>query len=46
MVGVQREEYALHSLRIGGATHMSAGGAAAEVLTRKSRWVGTPSHPM
>ena len=36
--GVQLEEYALHSLRIGGATHLSAGGAAPEVLKREGRW--------
>lgn len=31
-------EYALHSLRIGGATHLSAGGAKPEVLQREGRW--------
>ena len=38
VAGVQPEEYALHSLRIGGATHLSAGGAAPEVLKRDGRW--------
>ena len=32
VAGVQSEEYAPRSLRIGGATHRSAGGAAPEVL--------------
>ena len=32
------EEYALHSLRIGGATHLSAEGATPEVLQREGRW--------
>ena len=36
--GVQPAEYALHSLRIGGATHLSAGGAGPEVLKREGRW--------
>ena len=38
VAGVQAEEYALHSLRIGGATHLSAGGADPEVLKRGGRW--------
>ena len=38
VAGVQPEEYALHSLRIGGATHLSAGGAAPELLKREGRW--------
>ena len=38
VAGMQAEEYALHSLRIGGATHLSAGGAAPEVLKREGRW--------
>ena len=33
--GVQADEYALHSLRIGGATHLSAGGASPEALQRR-----------
>ena len=37
VAGVQPEEYALHSVRIGGATHLSAGGAALEVLKREGR---------
>ena len=40
MAGVQPEEYALHSLRIGGATYLSAGGAAPEVLKRESMGIG------
>ena len=32
------EDYALHSLRIGGATHLSADGATSEVLQREGRW--------
>ena len=28
----------MHSLRIGGATHLSAGGATPEVLQREGRW--------
>ena len=31
------DEYALHSLRIGGATFLSAGGASVDVLRRKGR---------
>ena len=38
VAGVQAEEYARHSLRIGGATHLSAGGADPEVLKREGRW--------
>ena len=38
VAGVQPEEYAMHSLRIGGATHLSAGGVAPEVLKREGRW--------
>ena len=37
VAGVQPEEYALHSLRIGGATHLSAGGVAPDVLKREGR---------
>ena len=39
LAGVRAEEYALHSLRIGGATHLSAEGVAPEVLQREGRWV-------
>ena len=35
---VRADEYALHSLRIGGATHLSAVGASPEVLQREGRW--------
>ena len=38
LAGVRAEEYALHSLRIGGATHLSAGGATPKVLQREGRW--------
>ena len=38
MADVQPEEYALHSLRIGGAMHLSAGSVAPEVLKREGRW--------
>ena len=37
LAGVRAEEYALHSLRIGGATHLSAGGATPAVLQREGR---------
>ena len=30
--GLQPDEYALHSLRIGGATHLSVGGASPAVI--------------
>ena len=38
LAGVRADEYALHSLRIGGATHLSAGGASPETLQREGRW--------
>ena len=38
LAGVRAEEYALHSLRIGGATHLSARGGKPEVLQREGRW--------
>ena len=38
LAGVRAEDYALHSLRIGGATHLSAGEATSEVLQREGRW--------
>ena len=38
LAGGRADEYALHSLRIGGATHFSAGGASPEVLQREGRW--------
>ena len=38
LVGVRGDEYALHSLRIGSATHMSAGGASPETSQREGRW--------
>ena len=38
VAGVQPEEYALDSLRFEGATHLSARGAAPEVLKREGRW--------
>ena len=36
--GMQPDEYALHSLRIGGATYLSAGGVPSKVLKREGRW--------
>ena len=38
LVGVQADEDALHSLRIGGATHLSTGGSSPETLQREGRW--------
>ena len=38
LAGVRADEYALHSLRIGGATHLSAGAASPEMLQREGRW--------
>ena len=38
LAGVRADEYALHSLRIRGATHWSSGGALREVLQREGRW--------
>ena len=38
LAGVRAEDYALHSLRIGGAIHVSAGGDTPEVLQREGRW--------
>ena len=32
------DEYALHSLRVGGATFLSAGRASVDVVRRKGRW--------
>lgn len=40
LAGLQPVEYSLHSLRIGGATYLSAGGASPEVLRREGRWAG------
>ena len=40
LAGLQPVEYALHSLRTGGATHLSAGGASPEVLRREGRLAG------
>ena len=37
--GVRADKYALHSLKIGGATHLSARGASQETLQREGRWV-------
>ena len=36
LVGGRVEDYALHFLRTGDATHLSAGGANSEVLTQRS----------
>ena len=38
LAGGHAGAYVLHSLRTGGATHLSAGGATPEVLPRESRW--------
>ena len=38
LAGGRAEDCALHFLRIGGATHLSAGGTAPEVLQREGRW--------
>ena len=38
LAGVRADEYALHSFNIGGATHLSAGGAFPETLQREDRW--------
>ena len=45
LAGVRAEEYALHSLRIGGATHVSAGGAAPAVLQREGRLASAAYKP-
>ena len=37
LAGGRADEYALLSLRIGGATHLSAGGASPETLQREGR---------
>ena len=39
LVGLQPSEYALQSLRVGGANHLAAGGAP-EDLRREGRWAG------
>ena len=39
VAGVQPERYALHSLRVGRATHLSAGGVAPEMWKHECRWV-------
>ena len=36
--GLPADEYALHSLRMGGATFLSAGGASVDVVRKKGRW--------
>ena len=38
LAGVRADEYALHCLKIGGATHVSAGGASPETLQQEGRW--------
>ena len=40
LAGLQPSEYVLHSLRIRGATHLTAGGASPEDLRREGRWAG------
>lgn len=38
LAGLLPEEYALRSLKIGGATHLAAAGASPDVLRREGRW--------
>ena len=38
LAGVRADEYALHSLKIGGATQLSAGGASPGTLQREGWW--------
>ena len=38
LADVRANEYALYSLRIGDATHLSAVGASPETLQREGRW--------
>ena len=38
LAGVRADKYTLHSLSIGGATHLSAGGGSPETLQREGRW--------
>ena len=38
LAGLPADEYVLHSLRIGGATFLSAGGASVDVVRREGRW--------
>ena len=38
VAGMKPQEFALHSLRIGGATQLSASGVAENVLQREGRW--------
>ena len=40
LAGLQPVEYALHFIRIGGTTHLSASGASPEVLRGEGRWAG------
>lgn len=38
LAGSSSAEFTSHSLRIGGATHLSAAGVSSEVLQKESRW--------
>ena len=38
LAGGRADKYAVHPRRIGGATHLSAGGASTETLQRQGRW--------
>ena len=43
LAGLQPEEYALHSLQIGGATYLAMGGASPDVFRPEGRWAGESS---
>lgn len=38
LAGLQAAEYAVHSLRVGGTTYLSAGGATADIVQREGAW--------
>ena len=46
LAGWQLTDYALHSLRIGGATFLAAGGASPEVFRREGLWAGNGYWPL
>jgi len=45
LVGLKPEEYALHSVRIGGATRLAAAGASPDLLRQEGRWAGERGVP-